>query len=185
MARVISFVVCLGAACSLGQAEAQSSRSMASAESRGVAVACGRTGSFQNCVNVFRGKLAWVGDAVLAELQAPPPPAVTNSTARASRSDPLVVWDGTFAHPYAPNFYTLKRYVPMSPQTSAEACEQLPDTLKDPQVLLRLTCEAERELLAAGANRWPTERAELRELRGLLASCLPPASANSNPCATP
>ena len=185
MARAVGFAVCLGVAGSPGRAEAQPIRSLATAESRGIAVACGRTGSVRNCVDVFRGKLAWVGDAVLAELQAPPPPAVTNSTARAPKSDPLVVWDGTFAHPYAPKFYTLRSYLPMSPGTSEEACRQLPDALKDPQVLLRLTCEAERELLAAGADRWPTERMELQQLRALLASCLPPSSPNSNPCATP
>jgi hypothetical protein len=186
MARVVGFAVCLGAAGSPGQAEAQPIRSMDSPEGRSIAMACGRTGSFRNCVAVFRGKFAWVADAVLAELQTPPaPPTAANSTDRATRSEPLVVWDGTFAHPNARKFYTLKSYVPTSALTSQEACDQLPDPLKDRQRLLRLMCEADEELIAAGANRWPEERKELSQLRTLLASCLPPTSPNSNPCATP
>ena len=135
----------------------------------------------------MKAGLGSIADFLLAELQAAPlttePPA---TPVPSPKSSPGVVWDGTFAHPDAPSFYMLKSYVRLDARTSAEACGQLPQALRaDRQLLLKLTCQAERELLAAGAGRWPDETAEFQALRKLLASCLPSDPSRPNPCAAP
>ena len=161
MALVVWLVVWLGVAMTAHDAEAQPNRIMANSQARVLAKGCGRTSSLASCV---RSGLDGIADLVLAELKTPQTPERTKaSNTKAGRR---VVWDGTFAHPDAPNFYTLKRLAPASSRTSEEACLQLPDALKaDSQLLLKLTCEAERELLTGGANQWPEEVSELQAIR--------------------
>lgn len=183
--RITALTVCLGASVGARDAEAQLNRTMNAKEASSLAQACGRTGTRRACFALFRSGLAWLGDLVLAELEAAPgPPVGPVVTPTPGKGTPQVIWDGTFAHPNAPKFSALRSYVPAAARTSAEACSQLPATLKaDNRRLLRLTCEAEQELLAYGSDQWPDERKELQRIRELLASCLPPAG--PNPCATP
>jgi hypothetical protein len=200
--------VCLGILGASSPAAAQPQRLAAvdATAARSFAKVCGRTGRWSECFTAVRGfargSLARVADAVLVELQAAPAPKVvappkTGPVSPAAKSrqwailstgappDPPVIWDGTFAHPDAPAFYILKGSVPPDVQTSEEACAQLPDPLKaDKNLLVKLVCRAEQELLAAGPDRWPDESSEFERLRQRLAACLPPA-ANSNPCSAP
>ena len=167
----------------VSNAEAQVSGPLTSSDARTLTKGCHRGGGLTRCLGAVsdaaRGTLFRIGDLILGTLQAPPQQAANESPTR------RVVWDGTFPQPNAPSFYALKLYVPARAQTSAEVCAQLPDRLKtDKTLLLKLTCQAERELLAAGANQWEDERVELEELRKLLSACLPPPT-SSNPCAAP
>lgn len=176
MARVVIVAVCLGFS---SQADAQFGGQMARTERRGLARACW-FGGVSGCFEEVRGNWDRIADTVLAALQAPPRAALQQS------GGPQVVWDGTFPHPDAPSFYTLKGLVPAGAGISAGVCGQLPDVFQtDRQLLLMLTCEAERELSAAGPSHWSLERTELQDLRTLLAACLPPAGPNANPCAAP
>ena len=175
--RIAALSVCLSFLCGVRVAEGQPNRTVNANEASSLADACGRRGSPRDCFALFRGALAWLGDLVLAELEAAP------GSPTPAKMTPRVIWDGTFAHPYAPKFSALKSYV-ITARTSAEACSQLPATLKaDNRKLLTLICEADGELLAYGPGKWPDERNELRRIRELLASCLPPAG--PNPCAAP
>jgi hypothetical protein len=132
----------------------------------------------------MRGRLARVADAILAELQTPVAAATLPSGTTSRPPERGVVWDGTFAHPDAPSFYTLRSYVPAN-LSGAAVCAQLPAQVRaDPNLLLKLTCTAERELLAAGQGRWPDETSEFQRIRTALAACLPPGSATA-PCTAP
>jgi hypothetical protein len=178
---IIGLVVCLGLAVPRDVA-AQSARSMTKREARLFAKGCSRISTLTSCVKSGLDSLA---DLVLAELQAAPLPT-ERATPSEPRTPPRVVWDGTFAHPDAPNFYALKRYAAAGSASSTAGCDQLPTALKsDSQLLLRLTCEAERELTAGGPNRWPEELRELQEIRKQLGSCLPAQAASPTPCAAP
>jgi hypothetical protein len=180
MAVAVALAMCVTLTASVREAAAQPKRTLGKTENRDLAKGCGRTSSWTDCA---RSGLDWIADLVLAELQAAPLPA---ENAGSRKSTPRVVWDGTFAHPAAPNFYTLKRLVPAGAPTSEEACAQLPGAVKtDRQLLLKLTCQAEEELLAEGPNRWPEELGELRQIRTLFLSCLPPQASSANPCAAP
>jgi hypothetical protein len=177
MARAVALVVCFGLP---SHAEAQLSGPMPSSVKRSLARAC-RFGAWRDCFDAVTARWDRIADTLLAPLQAPSQVSTTPQ-----KPAPKVVWDGTFPHPDAPTFDTLTGLVPADGRTSAEVCAQLPDQLKaDRQLLLRMTCQAERELLAAGAGQWRDEHRKLQELRTLLAACLPPATPNSNPCATP
>jgi hypothetical protein len=180
---IVLVALCVGGLGLPGTALAQSGGSMDAKSARSLVKACGRTSTIGNCFKTLRGKLAWIPDLVLAELEAAPL-STQPTPAPPAMSTPKVVWDGTFAHPYAPSFYILKSYV--ADGKSPDACRQLPDALRtDAQRLLKLTCEAERELIAAGENRWPDEHAELDALRRRLGSCLPSQASNPTPCGTP
>jgi hypothetical protein len=188
---VVTFFVCLGVMGFARDAAAQPRQTLGKAESRDLAKACGRTGRFSDCVSAIKsqlkGGLGSIADLLLAELQAAPLPTEPAPTPSAApKSSSSVVWDGTFAHPNAPSFYMLKGYVRLDTRTSADACAQLPDNLRsDRQLLLKLTCQAQRELAAAGGSRWPDETAEFQTLRALLVSCLPSDAARPDPCAAP
>jgi hypothetical protein len=164
---------------SVSQVEAQVSGPLTSSDTRTLIKGCFQGGGVSRCVGALSGKLFRIGDLILGTLQAPPQQTANESPNR------RVVWDGTFPQPNAPSFYGLKIFVPARAQSSAEVCAQLPDRLKtDKGLLLKLTCQAERELLAAGADQWKDEHAELEEIRKLLSACLPPQT-SSNPCAAP
>ena len=175
VAPIIGVVVCFGGM-SVSQAEAQVSGPLTSSDTRTLIKGCFGGGGASRCV----GALFRIGDLILGTLQAPPQQTANESPTR------RVVWDGTFPQPNAPSFYALsKLYVPDRAQSSAQVCAQLPDRLKtDKTLLLKLTCQAERELLAAGTDQWKDERVELEEIRKLLSACLPPQT-SSNPCAAP
>ena len=183
--RVTVMGVCLVAVGPCRDAGAQSTIRVDAADSRGFAKACGRTGRWSDCFAAVRGRLARVADLILAELEAAPAPGLTSIDSRTPTA--RVVWDGTFAHPNAPGFYLLRSYVPPATDTSADVCGQLPEPLRaDRQVLLKLVCSAERELLAEGPGRWPDEMAEFELVRQRLTACLPPAPAPAaDPCAGP
>jgi len=177
---VIGLVVCLGMA---APRDAAAQSSMTRRESRLFAKGCGRVSTFTSCVKSGLDALA---DLVLAELQAAPLPSERPTGQPAQRTPGRVVWDGTFAHPDAPNFYALKRYAAGDATSAAASCDQLPTALRsDSQLLLRLTCEAERELTLGGPNRWPEELRELQDIRKQFASCLPAQAASPTPCAGP
>ena len=182
--RITVLGVCLVVGGDCRDAGAQTTVRVDAAESRGLAKACGRTGRWADCFAAVRGRLARVADLILAELQAAPAPGITSVDSRPSTR---VVWDGTFAHPNAPGFYLLRSYVPPAPDTSADVCGQLPEPLRaDRQMLLKLVCSAQRELLAEGPGRWPDEMAELENVRQRLTACLPAAPAPAaDPCAGP
>jgi hypothetical protein len=186
--RIVALVVCLCLAGHAREAVAQTSAQLGVIEARDLAKACGRTGRVADCIAAVRGRLARVADAVLAELQAAPAPTQPAAVPAkgAGRSESRVLWDGTFAHPDAPSFYTLKSYVPAGVSTSEAACAQLPPSLgTDRQLLLKLVCNAERELLAGGAGRWPDETREFEALRKLFAACLPATSSGARGCGGP
>jgi hypothetical protein len=165
-------------------AGAQPTAPVGNAQARSLAKACGRTGRLSDCVALMRGRLARVADAILAELQTPVAAATLPAGTTSRAPERGVVWDGTFAHPNARSFYTLRGYVPANMSGNA-VCAQLPAQVRaDPNLLLKLTCRAEQELLAAGPGRWPEEMAELQRIRTALAACLPTGSATA-PCSTP
>ena len=180
--RPAALVVCLLGSLAAADVAAQPVVIVDGAEARSLAKACGRTGSFAACAAMVRGRLAGVADAILAELEVP----VAAATPAAGSSTSRIVWDGTFAHPHAPSFYTLRSYVSADVPTPQQACAQLPAALQaDRNLLWRLTCNAERELLAAGPDKWPEEMQEFERVRALVAACLPPGISPATPCATP
>ena len=203
-------LVCIGllVACLVSldgrHASAQPSPQVSESQVRQLTRACGRTGTPRDCVNIVRGSLRGIAALVIAELRttrsaalravpmfvrlvAGPvsfqaQPRVTASRT-ATQPPSRVVRDGTFLHPPALAFSVLKGWTLAS--ATGDACTTLPDELrKDPALLQRLICEAERELTDEGPDVWPDERKELDAIRGRLSACLPPAGAASD-CRTP
>ena len=150
---------------------------MGGGENRGLIKACGFGAA--SCFEQVRGGWDRIADTVIGALQAPPQPRRAGT--------PSVVWDGTFPHPNVRSFYILKGLVPMGANSSSGACSQLPDVLqKDShQLLLKLVCDAHRELSADGPGRWSLERTELDELRTIFVACLPPATSVASLCSKP
>ena len=208
MARVTAVVVCVHLVVEPARVDAQSLGAIASTRNRDLARACWYDSRQADCVRFVRANWYWIVNAVVTAIRAPGPatpppgsqgamPAIFRDRRVAASAGQIVsigsnaeaviaatVWDGTFAHPNAPSFYTLRGLVPIG--TSDDACTQLPDGLRgDSQLLQLLSCAAERELLVAGPDYWEEERAELQELRGRFASCLPAPAANVDPCAAP
>jgi hypothetical protein len=210
-ARVAALVAC---ALLLGRPhrlDAQSPAAVASAGNRDLAKACWYDANRGDCVRYVRAHWDLIVSTVLTAIQTPAAPRSTTPPGGASLrrrggavaamriqapsaavaspaggSTAATVWDGTFAHPNAPSFYTLKGLVPADARTSDDVCPQLPDALKaDRRLLLLLTCAADNELLAAGTDRWEAEHAEFQQLRSLVSACLPPVAANTDPCAAP
>ena len=207
LARATAVGVCAVLFLDPVRVDAQSVGAIASTRNRDLARACWFDSKQADCVSFVRSNWYWIVAAVVTAVRvpsapgnAPRPPgamwtAPGDGTALASlvqivpvgsdaRAVAPTVWDGTFAHPNAPSFYTLRGLVSLD--TSGDACAELPDELRGDRDLLQLvSCAAERELLVAGPDYWEEERAELQELRGRLAACLPPAAADANPCAAP
>ncbi len=209
LARATALVVCVHLVVEPARLDAQSLGAIASTRNRDLARACWYDSRQADCVRLVRANWYWIVNAVVTAIRVPsvpgsgPPPSqgampailrgrtvagsigqVVPIGSNAQAVTAATVWDGTFAHPNAPSFYTLRGLVP--PGSTDDACAQLPDGLRgDSQLLQLLSCAAERELLVAGPDYWEEERAELRELRGRFASCLPAAPANVDPCAAP
>jgi hypothetical protein len=170
LVRVVALGVCVVVSGAVETVQAQASNPTAR---RDLARACWFGGSAGGCAAAVQGSWDWIVDNVLMAVQAPMP------TGR-------VVWDGTYSNPDAPNFYTLRGVAGAVNRASGDVCGQLPDELRaDRQMLLRLTCDAERELLSAGPEHWQDEQEQLIEIRGLLAACLPPGTPAANPCGAP
>ena len=168
IARVTVLAVCLSGLGAVGTAEAQLRRPV---EVRDLAKACwardrGRCGA------AFMQGWDWFADAVLSTVQPQP-------------QKPGVLWDGTFPYPEAENLLNLMGVVSLTDATR-NVCSQLPDKLRaDPQLLLRMFCNAERELLTAGPDQWKSEKEQLAMIRKTLAGCLPPGSSNTQSCSGP
>ena len=206
---IVTSAVCLLMAGTADDAGAQPRPSVNATTARSLAKVCGRTSPSTACEEAVKGQglkgaakaqYAKVLDAFYKELKTAPPPKPSGQSAPpappTSRSmqwgmlsttaspDSQVIWDGTFAHPDAPGFYILRGSVSPDVLNPEAACAQLPDPLRtDKDLLVKLVCRAERELLAAGPDKWPDESREFETLRQRLAACLPPPTAN--PCSVP
>ncbi len=86
--------------------------------------------------------------------------------------DRRLVVDGTFVRPNAPDFYELRAWVEGQP-AGAGICAG-PDRPARDQ-FIRMTCNARRQLLPFGRNRWEKENERFRQFRQQLvaAGCLP------------
>lgn len=207
--RATAVFVCVLLSLEPARVDAQSMGALATTRNRDLARACWYDSNQADCIRFVRANWYWIVNAVVTAIRAPsgpgsgPPPsqgampAVFRGRTSAASLVQIVpvgstapgvmaatVWDGTFAHPNAPSFYTLRGLAPLD--TSDDACAQMPEGLKgDGELLQLLSCAAEQELDRAGPDRWQEERAELQELRGRLAACMPVVAAGTDPCAAP